>query len=107
MQLNVATLHGTIAAPPEYREFASGARYLRYLVTTRTDTPRRRVDVLPVMYWDPPRSLQKEPGTPGESVWVVASVQRRFWEAQDGRRSRIELVARSIEFEQPAAMAQD
>nr|MDJ0961845.1 single-stranded DNA-binding protein [Acidimicrobiia bacterium] len=90
------------AAPPEYREFASGARYLRYLVTTRAEAPRRRVDVLPITLWDPPASLVTEPGIVGQPVWFVASIERRFWDAGDGRRSRIELVGRSVELRSPS-----
>lgn len=97
MDLNVAVLCGTIAAPPEYREFNSGARSLRYLVTTRAEHPRRRVDVLPVTYWDPPRPLADQPGVVGQRAWFVVSVERRFWDSGDGRRSRIELCARSVE----------
>ncbi len=97
MDVNIAILCGTIAAPPEYRTFPSGARHLRYLVTTRTASPRRRVDVLPVTYWDPPQPLVDDPGVVGQNVWIVVSVERRFWESGDGRRSRIELVAKSVE----------
>ena len=105
MDLNVAVLCGTIAAPPEYREFASGARSLRYLVTTRAEQPRRRIDVLPVTYWDPPPSLVDSPGVVGQTVWMAVSIERRFWDAGDGRRSRIELVGRYVEVRDPA-MAQ-
>lgn len=70
---------------------------LRMLVTVRSDTPRRRVDVVPVTIWDPDEDLVAEHIQPGERVWVAGSVQRRFWDAAPGRRSRIEVVAHHVQ----------
>ena len=96
MDFNMSVLSGTLSADPEYRTFDSGAHHLRYLVTVRSDAPRRRVDVLPVTLWDPPDELVEDPGVRGEPAWVVASVQRRFWADDKGRNSRLELVAHSV-----------
>lgn len=93
MDLNVTILTGTLAAPPEFREFESGAKLLRLLVTSRSELPRRRIDVLPVTLWDPPTDLVAAGLERGRRVWVCGSAQRRFWDAKDGRRSRVELVA--------------
>jgi single-stranded DNA-binding protein len=65
-------------------------------VVAKLDYPRRRVDVVPVTYWDPPDELAAEPGEKGERIWVCGSVQRRYWEGPDGRRSRIEVVAEQV-----------
>ena len=96
MDFNVVALAGTLAAAPELREFDSGSRLLRLLVTVRTDEPRRRIDVLPVTLWDPPAALLAEELERGRRVWVCGAAQRRFWEAQEGRRNRIEIVAHQI-----------
>jgi hypothetical protein len=96
LDVNLAVMAGRIAAPPELREFASGSRCLRYLITTRSITPSPRVDVLPVRLWEPPDGLVGVPGVAGERVWVIASVQRRFHDGADGRRSRLELVAHHL-----------
>lgn len=91
MNLNLIVLTGSLAAPPDLREFDSGARLLRFLLTVRRASPRRRVDVLPVTLWDPPEELGGlQRGTP---LWVCGSAQRRFWEAKEGRRNRVEIVA--------------
>jgi single-stranded DNA-binding protein len=66
---------------------------VRYLVTVRSEEPRRRVDVVPVTLWDPGDELIDAEPTPGRRVWVVGTVQRRFWSAEEGRRSRLEIVA--------------
>ena len=94
--LNLVVLCGRIATEPEIKTFDSGTRYIRYLVTTRQDDPRRRVDVVPVTHWDPTDELVAEPGTRGQRIWICGSAQRRFWESPDGRRSRLEIVAEQV-----------
>jgi single-stranded DNA-binding protein len=98
MDLNLIVLCGRLAVEGELRVFDSGARLIRYLVTVRVDYPRSRVDVVPVTLWDPPDELVDHPGQKGERIWVCGSVQRRYWESPDGRRSRIEVVAEQINF---------
>ena len=96
MDLNLVVLAGRIAAEPEIRTFESGATLMRLLVTVRSEEPRRRLDVIPVVQWDP--DLDDVPDGPlrGRSVWVAGAVQRRFWSVGDGRESRIEIVAHEI-----------
>lgn len=96
MDLNLIVLCGRLAVDGELRVFDSGARLVRYLVTTRVDYPRKRVDVIPVTFWDPPDDLVDEPGVKGERIWVCGAVQRRYWESPDGRRSRVEVVAEQV-----------
>ena len=96
MDLNLIVVSGRLAAPPELRQFESGARLARYLVTVRSEEPSRRVDVLPVTLWDPNDDLLDADPAPGARVWVVGSLQRRFWSATEGRRSRLELVADQV-----------
>jgi single-stranded DNA-binding protein len=94
MDMNLVVLAGSVSAPPEHRVFESGARLLRLLITVRTDEPRRRVDVVPVTLWDPPDELEQV--AIGSRVWVAGSVQRRFWDAEAGRKSRLEVVAQQV-----------
>lgn len=96
MDLNLVALCGRIATDPELRVFDSGTRLIRYLITVRSDAPRRRVDVIPVTLWDPTDKQVDDPGERGRRMWVTGSVQRRFWESPDGRRSRLEIVAEQI-----------
>ena len=97
MDLNIVVLAGHIASEPERRTFASGSRLLRLLVAVRQSEPRRRVDVLPVSLWDPPDDLWEKQLGVGDRAWVAGSVQRRFWAAEEGRRSRLELIAQQIQ----------
>lgn len=92
MDVNQVTLVGRLATPPERRDFESGTYNTRLLVTVRSDNPRRRLDVIPVVIWDTPISGM----TIGDTVLVEGTVQRRFWEGEDGRRSRLEIVANLI-----------
>ena len=96
MDLNLVVLCGRLAIEPEVKELESGSRLARFLVTVRSDEPRRRVDVVPVTLWDPPDELLEEMPEKGRRVWVCGSVQRRFWESPDGRRSRLEVVAEQV-----------
>ena len=100
MDLNIVVIAGTLAAPPEHRIFDSGTGLWRLLVTTRVTEPRKRVDVIPVVYWDTDDaehmtvldSLDR-----GDRVWIVASAQRRFGSSPDERRSKLELVANHVQ----------
>lgn len=95
MDCNIVVLAGHLATDPELRVFPSGTRMLHLLVTVRTPQPRRRVDVVPVSWWDPPDrdpSLER-----GSRVWVAGAVQRRFWSTSEARSSRIEVVAHHVE----------
>lgn len=96
MDLNLVVLCGRLAVTPEVQEFESGSRLIRYLVTVKSIAPRRRVDVVPVVRWDPQpeEDLELEAG---RRVWVAGMVQRRFWESTDGRRSRLEVVAHHVQ----------
>jgi single-strand DNA-binding protein len=96
MDLNLIVLCGRLAVEPELKEFDSGSRLVRLLVTVRSDEPRRRVDVVPVTLWDPPQDLLEDMPDKGRRIWVCGSVQRRFWESPEGRRSRLEVVAEQV-----------
>ncbi len=99
MDLNLVVLCGRLAVEPEIRELDSGSRVARMLITVRSEAPRRRVDVVPVTWWDPGSELVVDPPAKGRRVWVCGSVQRRFWETGEGRRSRLEVVAEQVHLE--------
>lgn len=105
MDLNLIVLCGRLAVDPEFRVFDSGTRLIRYLVTVRAEASRKRVDVVPVTLWDPPDDLADEPGEKGDRVWICGSVQRRFWESPDGRRSRVEVVAEQVTLKEADELA--
>ncbi|MDP8958481.1 MAG: single-stranded DNA-binding protein [Actinomycetota bacterium] len=96
MDLNLVVLAGRLTAPPESRTLDSGSHFIRYLVSVRSELPQRRLDVVPVILRHPPEDVAgAEPG-PGQRIWVAGSVQRRFWHAPEGRRSRLEVVAEQV-----------
>jgi single-strand DNA-binding protein len=107
MDFNLVVLSGRLAAPPEFRVFESGVRLVRYLVTVRAEEPRHRVDVLPVTQWEPPADVLVPEPEVGQRVWVVGSVQRRFWSSSEGRRSRLEVVAESVTMRAPVRETAD
>lgn len=94
---NTVLISGRLATEPEVKTFDNGAHLLRFLVTTRTENPGRRVDVLPVsVYLTVGEEVPTDLGSRGAMFHAEASVQRRFWESPDGRRSRMELVAEEV-----------
>jgi single-stranded DNA-binding protein len=95
--MNLCVLAGQLAAAPEQRQFQA-TRLLRLLVVVRSEAPRHRVDVVPVTWWDPPDEVWARRFDDDTRVCVSGSVQRRFWEDADGRRSRIEVVAEHVTF---------
>lgn len=96
MDLNLVVLSGTLAASPELRVLENESRLIRYLVAVRS---RGRLDVLPVISWEvPDRGLDAHPG---QRLWVTATLQRRFWEQEEGRRSRLEVIAHGITVRPP------
>ncbi len=101
MDLNLVVLCGRLASPGELREFESGTRLLRLLISLRTEEPTRRVDVVPVTLWNPEEDLVEAVKERGIRVWAVGAVQRRFWEDSDGRRNRIEIVAHQMTVDEP------
>ncbi|MCI0426096.1 MAG: single-stranded DNA-binding protein [Actinobacteria bacterium] len=75
-----------------------GTHLIRYLVVVRTDRPRR-LDVIPVLLWDQKGERWEQPGERTDRVWVCGSVQRRYGDADDAPRSRLEIVAEQVVFD--------
>ena len=92
---NHVSLVGRLAITPDVRVFASGTSHARLLVTTRIQTDRPRTDVVPVTVWNPDSGICE--ADRGEIVAVTGNVQRRFWTSEEGRRSRVEVVAHTVE----------
>ncbi len=95
MDLNLVVIAGRLAAAPEIRVFEGGSTLVRYLVTTRTEEPRRRIDVVPAVLWDADENATRFER--GDRIWIAGSVQRRFWSDDHSRRSRIEVVAHHVQ----------
>ncbi len=95
MDLNLVVIAGRLAAAPEIRVFEGGATLVRYLVTTRTEEPRRRIDVVPAVLWDADEAATLFER--GDRIWIAGSIQRRFWSDDHSRRSRIEVVAHHVQ----------
>ncbi len=98
MDHNVVILCGHLAAQPEIRTFDSGSTLMRLLVTVRAEESPGRLDVVPVVQWQPDLVAIPDEPLRGMRIWIVGAVQRRFWSANDGRHSRVEIVAHAVEF---------
>jgi single-stranded DNA-binding protein len=95
MDLNLIVLNGMLAADPELKVHQNGVSVARLLVTVRTAEPKRRIDVLPVV-WENPDPDMYDRLSVGCGVWATGSCQRRFWSQEDGRRSVVEIIADQV-----------
>ncbi len=98
MDLNLVVLCGRVATEPELRVFESGASLVRILMTIRTELPQARIDLIPVIVWDPPDQLRDGSIVAGDRIWVSGMLRRRFWTDtdSDNKRSRIEVIGQQI-----------
>lgn len=94
--LNLVVMCGTLTVDAEVRTFDTGAVQARYLVAMNVDHPKRRLDVIPVTLWNPPDEIYDNPPRKGDRIWLTGSVQRRYFEAAEGRRSGMEIIADQV-----------
>lgn len=94
---NVVELCGRVATDPDVSRFGGSEVRMRILLTTRTEQPRTRIDVLPVVIWDPSDDLVACPPSTGTRIRVRGRLQRQVWDAPQGLRSRLEVVGLDVE----------
>ena len=108
MDLNLVVIAGRIAAEPDIQTLESGTTLMRLLVTVRSEEPRRRLDVIPVVRWNPDIDAIPDGPIRGRKLWLVGALHRRFWSAEDGRLSRVEVVAHEVSFrEEDVSLAEE
>ena len=95
MDENIAIVTGLLTSPTEIRTLDSGAVIARYLLAVRSTEPRHRLDVIPVTQWNPPSEASTY--SSGTRLRAVGSFQRRFWDDDRGRRTRLEVVAETVD----------
>lgn len=108
--VNEVVLEGRLSAAPDLKDLDGGGQLvLLRVVSRRGDGPR--VDSLPVVVGPAPdRGRHRAPGQAAardvrraaslaadDRVRVVGRVQRHFWDADGTRRSRIQVVAETVE----------
>ncbi len=107
--VNEVTVEGRLSAPPDVRELDSGARLVLLRVVARRPDGTR-VDSLPVAVGPAPaRGQRRAPGQASarevdraaklaedDRVRVTGFLQRRFWDANGVRRSRLQVVAETV-----------
>lgn len=107
---NRVELVGTLSAPPDVKDLSSGSRLvLLKMVVDRPDGSRR--DSLPVVVGPPPdRGRHLTPGQAdtatvrraaaldeGARVTVRGWLKRHFWQAPEGTRTRLQVVAAELD----------
>ncbi len=112
MDLNLTVLAGRVTAEPSLTHFESGRVMVKALVTVRSEGERRRIDVIPVVWWDPSDEfvalMDAERPLRGRGIWIAGQVQRRFWsDTPDNRRSVTEVVAHEMRIQPDRSEADD
>jgi hypothetical protein len=99
MDLNLVVICGQLAAEPEHRIIDAASSMLRLLVTVRSDIPHRRIDLIPVMKWDPSPHLLDGRLAVGKRVWVTGWLQRSFGDGPHpgDHSSRLEILAHDVD----------
>ena len=90
--MNVVVLRGKLSRAPDERELDSGARLVRYEVTTRADDGP--ADTSPVAWLGAPASAVAFEA--GEEVVVVGRVRRRWFRRGPATESRVEVAADAV-----------
>lgn len=108
--VNEIVVEGRLSGPPDVRELESGVRLVLLKVVARRPDGSR-VDSLPVAVGPAPeRGQRRTPGqasarevnraaklAEGDRVRVTGFLQRRFWDAGGVRRSRLQVVAETVD----------
>ena len=107
MDLNLVLIKGRPVVEPEVVTFSDGVTFMRLMVGVRVDYPSQRLDVLPVIWWQPSDATIADAPRKGLSLWVIGAVQRRFLDVSDPPRSDVEIVAQRVvaDSEEPALSA--
>lgn len=96
MDLNLVLIKGRPVVEPEVVTFPDGVCFMRMMLAIRVDHPRPRLDVLPVIWWQPSEATIADPPRKGLSLWVIGAVQRRFLDMSGPLRSDVEIVAQHV-----------
>jgi len=96
MDLNLVVLKGRPVTEPEIVEFPDGVRFMRMLIAVRSEYPQQQLDVLAVIWWNPPEQSGGNRLEPRRATWVVGAMQRRFLDVSDPPRSHVEVVAHAV-----------
>lgn len=89
--MNLTVVRGRLSRPPSIRELPSGTRLASLDVTAERDVEGERADSVPVIWRDPPASV--EGLDTDDVVVVVGRVRRRFFRAGGMTQSRTEVEA--------------
>lgn len=94
--MNMVALVGNLASEPELRHTATG----RAVCTFRVAVSRvggEQADFFTVVAWERQAEVCREYLTLGRRVGVEGRLHHSTWESEEGRRSRVEVVAHRVE----------
>jgi len=98
--MNVVTLIGNLATDVETREVGDGKQLAGFLLAV--DRPGEGADFVWVTAWDRQAEVCAQFLAKGRRVAVDGRLRSSSWEEDGKKRTKVEVVARSVQFLSPA-----
>jgi len=96
--MNSVTLTGNLATDVELREFGEDKRLATFLLAVDRSSRNEDADFFRIAAWDQQAKLCAEYLEKGRKIGVEGRLRYHAWEEGEEKRSRVEVVARRIEF---------
>lgn len=101
--MNTVVLTGNLASDVELREFGEDKRLATFRLAVDRPTNSDEADFFSIAAWDQQAQLCAEYLAKGRKIGVEGRLRYHAWEDGDEKKSRVEVVARRIEFLGPRA----
>jgi single-strand DNA-binding protein len=96
--MNSVILTGNLATDVELREFGEDKRLATFVLAVDRTSKEDAADFFRVAVWDQQAQLCADYLAKGRKIGVEGRLRHHTWEDGDEKRSRVEVVARRIEF---------
>jgi single-strand DNA-binding protein len=96
--MNAVILTGNLATDVELREFGDDKRLATFVLAVDRASKEDAADFFRVAAWDQQAQLCADYLAKGRKIGVEGRLRHHTWEDGEEKRSRVEVVARRIEF---------
>jgi single-strand DNA-binding protein len=98
-EINQVFLIGRLARDPELKYTNNGRAFCRFAIANNPTTKEENVFFFDVVAWDKQAENISKYMSKGKQIGLVGRLQQNRWEDQSGqKRSRVEIIANSIQF---------
>jgi single-strand DNA-binding protein len=100
--MNSVNLIGNLASDVELREFSEEKRLATFRLAVDRGSTDDQADFFNVAVWDRQAQLCADYLAKGRKVGIEGRLRQHTWEDEGQKRSRVEVVARRVDFLSPA-----